>query len=215
MISSRMVPAMHKRTLLMRLVLLLLALPLLHGCIIVAAGGAAVGAAVHDRRGGDVMISDRRTQLGITDAINRDKQIVHNNFRVKVVVYNGTVLLCGQVANAEMKQRAQTIADTIEGAQRIENRIEITDDPDGFWRRRGDNALSVRVKTALLDITSMPGFDASRVNVTASNHVVYLMGVVSHEEADASTEIVRNVSGVDKVVKLFEYREPDGNDAKN
>jgi osmotically-inducible protein OsmY len=205
-----MVFAMHKR-----MVLLLLLLPMLHGCIIVAAGGAAVGAAVHDRRGGDVMISDRRTQLGITDAINRDKQIVYSNFRVKAVVYNGTVLLLGQVVSAEMKRRAQTIAESIEGTQRVENQIEITDDPDGFWRRRGDNALAVRVKTALLDITSMPGFDASRVNVTALNHVVYLMGVVSHEEADAATEIVRNVGGVDKVVKLFEYHEPDGNDGKN
>jgi len=119
------------------------------------------------------------------------------------------VLLVGQVESAATKQRAQTIAADIEGAQRVSNELEITTEPYGFWHRREDNAQAARIKTALLDITSMPGFDATRVNVTSANHVVYLMGIVSHEEADAATEIVRNVGGVDKVVKLFEYREPD------
>jgi len=188
----------------------LLMLPLLHGCVAMVAGGAAFGVA-HDRRGGDVVIGDRRTQLGITDLVNRDKQIVHGNYRVKAVVYDGVVLLVGQVESAALKQRAQAKAESIEGAQRVVNELEVTDAPYGFWHRRQDNVLSARVKTALLDITSMPGFDATRVNVTSADHVVYLMGIVSHEEADAATEIARNVGGVDKVVKLFEYREPDAN----
>ena len=191
-----------------RFVLILLALPLLHGCIAVLAGAVGAGV-VHDRRGGDVVVNDRRAQLGITDAINRDKAIVHSNFRVKVVVYNGTVLLCGQVESAAMKQRAGAKADEIQGAQRVVNELEVTTGAYGFWRRREDNALSARVKTALLDITSMSGFDATRVNVTSANHVVYLMGIVSHEEGDAAGDIVRNVGGVDRVVKLFDYREPD------
>ncbi len=191
------------------LAVLLLA-PFLHGCIAVIAGGAAVGAGVaHDRRGGDVVIDDKRTQLGILDAINRDKEIVHGNYRVKPVVYRGTVLLLGQVASEPLKQRAQAIAAGIEGAERVVNEVVVTDDPQGFWSRRTDNALSLRIKTALFDITSMPGFDTTRVNVTTSDHVVYLMGLVSHEEADAVTEIVRNVNGVARVVKLFDYREPD------
>jgi osmotically-inducible protein OsmY len=81
----------------------------------------------------------------------------------------------------------------------------VTDDAIGFWRRREDNAMSARVKTALLDITSMPGLDPTRVSVTTSNHIVYLMGFVTHEEADAVTELVRSLAGVDKVVKVFEY----------
>jgi len=189
--------------------LLLLCLPCLNGCLLVVAGGAAVGAGTaHDRRGGDVVIDDKRTQLAIINAINGDKEIIHANYRVKVVVYRGVVLLLGQVPTPALKQRASDIANGFEGVQRVINELEATDDPQGFWSRRNDNALTLRVKTALLDITSMPGFDATRVNVTTSNHVVYLMGVVDHEEADAVTEIARNVGGVEKVVKLFEYREP-------
>jgi len=64
---------------------------------------------------------------------------------------------------------------------------------------------SVAVKTALLDLTSLPDFDPTRVNVTTAHRVVYLMGKVSHEEDDAVTDIARDTSGVEKVVKVFEY----------
>ena len=65
--------------------------------------------------------------------------------------------------------------------------------------------MTARVKTALLDITSLNDFDPSRVNVTTVNSVVYLMGMVSREESDAVVDVARNVAGVSKVVKVFEY----------
>jgi osmotically-inducible protein OsmY len=189
-----------------KLFLLLLALPLLHGCFAVVAGGAVTGAnVVHDRRSFGRVLEDRNLQLSVLDKINRDKELVRDNNHVKVVVYDGVMLLCGQVRSAELKARVQSIAESFEGVTRLLNDIEVTDEPQGFWRRRQDNAQSARVKTALLDITSMPGFDPTRINVTAAHGVVYLMGLVTHEEDAAVTEIARNVSGVDKVVKAFEY----------
>lgn len=192
---------MHKRML-----FLLLALPLLHGCFAVVAGGAVAGAnVVHDRRSFGRVLEDRNLQLSVLDKINRDKAMVRDNNHVKVVVYDGIMLLCGQVRSAELRQHAQAVAESFEGIDRLVNDIEVTDEPQGFWRRRQDNAQSARVKTALLDITSMPGFDPTRINVTAAHGVVYLMGLVTHEEDDAATEIARNIGGVDKVVKVFEY----------
>jgi osmotically-inducible protein OsmY len=192
---------MHKKIL-----LLLLALPLLHGCFAVVAGGVAAGAnVVHDRRSFGRVLEDRNLQLSVLNKINRDKAMVSDNNHVKVVVYDGVMLLCGQVRSADLRQRAQAVAESFEGIERLVNDIEVTDEPQGFWRRRQDNAQSARVKTALLDITSMPGFDPTRINVTSAHGVVYLMGLVTHEEDEAATEIARNVSGVDKVVKVFEY----------
>jgi osmotically-inducible protein OsmY len=187
-----------------RILTLALALPVLHGCVAVIAGGAAADS-VHDRRGFRTVVEDRDIQLTALNLINREKDLVRDDNRVKIVVYNGTMLLCGQVRSAQLKQRAQSIADTVQGVSRLVNELEVTDEPQGFWRRRQDNVLSARVKTALLDITSMPGFDPTRINVTSAHHVVYLMGLVSREEADAVTDIARNVGGVDKVVKVFEY----------
>ncbi len=189
-----------------RVFLLLAALPFLHGCLLVVAGGAAVGAGVvHDRRDTSTVVGDRRIAFSASDAINRDRDFVANDNYVKSIVYNGVVLLCGQVRSEELKHRAQSKVEPLEGVQRVVNELEVTDDPQGFWRRREDNAMTARVKTALLDITSMPGFDPTRVNVTAVHGVVFLMGMVSHEEGDATVDVARNVSGVDKVVKVFEY----------
>jgi osmotically-inducible protein OsmY len=186
--------------------LLLLLVPLLHGCIAVLAGGVVAGANVaHDRRSVGRVLEDRNLQLSVLDKINHDKSLTSEDNHVKVVVYDGVMLLCGQVRSEELKQRAQAIGESFEGVGRLVNDIDVTDAPQGFWRRRQDNAQTARVKAALLDVTSIPGFDPTRVNITAAHGVVYLMGIVTHEEDEAVTQITRNVSGVDRVVKVFEY----------
>jgi len=63
------------------------------------------------------------------------------------------------------------------------------------------------VKTALLDIVDLPGFDPTRVNVTTVHRTVYLMGLVTREEAERVADIARNVAGVEKVVRVFEFQD--------
>ena len=189
-----------------RLLFLLAFAPLLHGCVAVVAGGAIAGAhAVHDRRSVGTVLSDRNIQLSAIDAIDRHRQLTRDDNNIKVVVYNGVMLLCGQVRSEELKQLAQSSAEGFDGVVRLVNQIEVTNQPEGFWRRRADEAITARVKTGLLDITSLPGFDPTRINVTTSHRVVYLMGLVRHAEADAATDVARNTQGVDQVVKLFDY----------
>jgi osmotically-inducible protein OsmY len=186
--------------------ILVLSAALLQGCVALVAGSVLVGAdAVHDRRPAGVVARDRNIQLTAFDAINRHKELVRDDNNVKVVVYNGVMLLAGQVRNARLKDLAQQTVADIEGVDRLVNEIEVTDEPQGFWRRRQDETITARVKTGLLNITSIPGFDPTRVNVTTSHHVVYLMGLVSHEEAGASGDVARDTSDVVKVVKVFEY----------
>lgn len=161
----------------------------------------------HEQRPAGTVIGDRNIQLTAFDAINRDKDLVHNDNNVKVVVYNGVMLLCGQVRSEELKRRAQSHVEVIEGVRRLVNDLQVTDEPEGFWLRREDNTTTARVKTALLDITSLPDFDPGRINVTTTHRVVYLMGAVTHEEADAVVGIARDVGGVDKVVEVFDYND--------
>jgi osmotically-inducible protein OsmY len=188
------------------LLLAAIALLLLPGCVAVLLGGAAVGAdTAHDRRPAKVVISDRNIQLTAFDAINRHAGLVRDDNSIKIVVYDGVMLLAGQVRSAALKQLAHASVAGIAGVRRLVDEIEVTDEPQGFWRRRQDNPLTARVKTGLLDITSMPGFDPTRVNVTTSHHVVYLMGMVSQEEGKAVADVARDVAGVEKVVTLFEY----------
>ena len=194
---------MHHRLARARL-LLLCALPLFGGCVAAVVGGAAVGAsAAHDRRDVGTYVNVKRLSLGVHDAFNKDKELALRN-NVRIVVYNGVILLAGETRSAELKARAERLVGGFEGTRRIVNEIAVQE-PEGFWSRRRDNTISLHVKTALLDLTSLDGFDPTRVNVTTAHRVVYLMGKVTREEDEAVTGIAREVSGVEKVVKVFEY----------
>ncbi len=187
-----------------RILFLLVVLPALGGCFAVIAGGAVAGAnAARDRRGAATVIEDRRIQIGALDSLNKDKQLVLKN-NVSVVVYDGVMLLVGEVRSEELKARAEERVSGFEGVRRLINELEVRE-PEGFWSRRRDDALTGQVKTALLDIVDLPGFDPTRVNVTSAHRVVYLMGKLSHEEAERVVEIARNVDGVERVVKVFDY----------
>jgi osmotically-inducible protein OsmY len=114
------------------------------------------------------------------------------------------MLLTGEVRTPELKQRAEQTVTGFEGVRRLVNEIDIMP-REGFWSGRNDNKISARVKLALTDITSLPGFDVTRVKVSTAHRTVYLMGLVTHEEDEIVTEIARNVPGVERVVKVFEY----------
>ena len=161
----------------------------------------------HEQRPTGTVVGDRNIQLTAFDTINRDKDLVHDDNNVKVVVYDGVMLLCGQVRSEELKRRAQAHVEVIEGVKRLVNDLEVTAEPEGFWGRRDDDATTARVKTALFDITSLPDFNPSRVNVTTSHDVVYLMGLVTREEGTAAAGVAREVGGVQKVVDVFEYKD--------
>ncbi|HUD43795.1 MAG TPA: BON domain-containing protein [Dokdonella sp.] len=185
---------------------LVLAAPALSGCAAVLVGGAAAGAgAAHDRRSTRTVFVDRNIQLSAYDDLNKDKELALRN-NVSIVVYNGVMLLVGEVRSEELRQRAERIVAGFDGVRRLVNEIEVRE-PEGFWSRRRDNTITAHVKTALLDLTSLPGFDPSRINVTTAHRTVYLMGLVDDEEDEAVSGITRNVAGVERVVKVFEYRD--------
>jgi osmotically-inducible protein OsmY len=65
--------------------------------------------------------------------------------------------------------------------------------------------ITAKVKTSFFSIKDVPDFDPTRTKVVTEDSVVYLMGLLRHNEADAISEAARQVGGVTKVVKLFEY----------
>jgi osmotically-inducible protein OsmY len=187
-----------------RLLLLLITLPLLASCVAAVVGGAAAGAgAAHDRRSFGRVVDDNAIQLGAYDNLNKDKELALEN-NVEIVVYNGVVLLVGEVRTAELKQRAEAKVREIEDVDRVVNELAIRTMP-GLGSATRDKWITGRAKLALLDIVDLPDFDPSRVNVTTQASAVYLMGLVNHEEAERVAEIVRDIPGVQRVVKVFEY----------
>jgi osmotically-inducible protein OsmY len=70
--------------------------------------------------------------------------------------------------------------------------------------RSSDTWLTTKVKTALFGV-ELENFDPTRVKVVSENGTVFLMGLLRHAEAAAVTERARQVTGVQRIVKLFEY----------
>ena len=68
-----------------------------------------------------------------------------------------------------------------------------------------DVYITSKVKIKLFDI-KLPDFDPTRVKVVTDQGIVYLMGILSRKEAAEVVQTVRYVSGVKRVVKIFEYR---------
>jgi osmotically-inducible protein OsmY len=185
-------------------VLTVLASALLSGCIAAVVGGTAAGVG-HDRRSWTTVIADRNIQASAYDNFNKDKELALKN-NVSIVVYNGIMLLAGEVRTAELKQRAEQRVSGYDGVRRLVNELEVRE-PEGFLSQRRDNSITAHVKTAMLDIVDMPGFDPTRINITTVHRTVYLMGLLTREEAERVVEIARNVSGVEKVVRVFEYQD--------
>lgn len=154
------------------------------------------------RRGFNRVFNDRNVQLTAQRALDNDPEL-SGRAHIGTSVYNGVLLLIGEASTEEVKQRAEADVTGYEGVQRIVNLIDVMP-LQSVGRTAVDASLTARVKTSLLHI-DMPGFDPGRVKVSTAHGKVYLMGLVSHKEADAVVNEARSVAGVSQVVQVFEY----------
>ncbi|MFZ1324887.1 MAG: BON domain-containing protein [Candidatus Contendobacter sp.] len=174
----------------------------LNGCVGLLLGGTALGVGVaHDRRTSGTVVDDQTVEVKLDGALN---QSLAPDNHVNITSYNGVVLLSGEVGSEEIKQQAEMIARSIEPPVReVHNELAVAP-PSDFSSRSNDTFLTTKVKTALITIHNIPGFDPTRVKVVTERGIVYLMGLVSPEEADAAANAASQVSGVSQVVTLFE-----------
>ena len=181
-----------------------LAATLLTGCIPLLVGGTAVGVGVaHDRRTTGTVVDDQTIELKLYDALNQ--QLPPGN-HINTTSYNGAVLLTGEVVSEAVRQQAEQIARNL-GEPRVRevyNELAVGP-PSSLSVQSNDALITSKVKTALLQITNIPGFDPSRVKVVTDRGVVHLMGLVKRQEADAAADKASQVGGVNQVVTLFEY----------
>jgi osmotically-inducible protein OsmY len=187
-----------------RLLLALIIVSQLTACAALVVGGvAATGMALHDRRSLGTVIDDNVLEVRVRDALYRHEQF-NDEVRIKVQSHNGWVLLAGEAVNEERVALAERAAGEIEGVRRLFNELAPIE-RGGPGLSTSDRWISTRVNGSLTRIRDLPGFDATRVKVTTARGIVYLMGLVSREEAEAVVAQARTVRGVERVVTLFEY----------
>ncbi len=183
------------------LALLLPVLVCLPGCIeLLVVGGATAAVAAHDRRTVGSLLDDKAIVVKATAAINSTdgpKEDVHIN----LTSVNGVVLLTGEAPTAESHDKVLAAVRTVAGVRRTVNEIRVAPLSTSANRAR-DTWLTSKAKTTLVGVK---GLDSSQVKVITENATVYLMGMVTKAEADSAATAVADVSGVERVVKLFEY----------
>jgi osmotically-inducible protein OsmY len=183
---------------------LILSSLLLSGCVpvVLVGGAAATATVVHDRRTAGSIVEDQAIELRVKNALRKDGEIADQT-HINVTSYNGIVLLSGEAPSQTLRTRAGKLARDSEQVRRVHNEIQIAA-PSSSMTRSSDTWLTTKVKTSLVGV-DIKGFDPSRVKVVTENGTVFLMGVIYHKEADAIVVKTQQVSGVQRIVKLFEY----------
>lgn len=184
-----------------KIVSTLLLLGILQGCTAVTVVAITAGASMAtDRRSIGNQIDDQTIQVNAYNRIAKNKAL-SDNTNLHLTSVNGSVLIIGQAPTTYLKDQAIKIISEIEGVVRVHNQIRIGS-ITSVTTRTNDIWLTSKVKTALFSDSSVNG---KNIKVITENGEVFLMGIVSKKEADAAVNITRNISGVNKVFKAFEY----------
>jgi osmotically-inducible protein OsmY len=175
----------------------------LSGCATAVVGGAATGAAVvYDRRTAPTVLEDQNIEIKAMKQLF-DNPEIRKQSNISITSYNHKVLLTGEADTRDISRDYANLVSRIPEVQKVYNEVIIG--PSGsMLDRSNDTYLTSKVKAALFG-TGIEGFNPTRVKVVTSQGTVYLMGLVTAQEAAAAAEKARFVTGVLKVVKLFDY----------
>lgn len=175
----------------------------LQGCVgAVAVGAVTATTAATDDRTFSQVIDDETLTLDINSSINKlDKNLLVDN-NVTIFTVNNKVLLIGQVVNTQVKQKIVDIAVGTESVDQVYDQLRIGE-PISFEQKSKDSWITTKVKTNLLKIDDVKPFN---LKVVTENAEVFLIGTISHEASEHVTEAARYVVGVNKVIKVFEYK---------
>jgi osmotically-inducible protein OsmY len=120
---------------------------------------------------------------------------------ISVTSFHGILLLTGQVSSADLIPIASARVKPLRNVRKLYNELTVAG-TTSLLSRTNDSWLTTKVKSALSTAESS---DKTRIKVVTENAVVYLMGLVTRSEADAAADTARQIQGVQKVVKIFEY----------
>ncbi|WP_394780171.1 BON domain-containing protein [Undibacterium sp.] len=175
------------------------ALVSLQGCVGVMVGGAVMGTlAATDRRTLGAQTEDKAIAVKGDTRLSR---ILGDSAHVNVNSFNRKVLLTGEVADEQAKATADREMRGIEGVASVANELQVAG-VSNYTSRSNDALITGKVKASLVDTKDLY---ASAFKVVTESNVVYLMGRVTQREGNLAGEVARGVSGVRKVVKVFDY----------
>jgi osmotically-inducible protein OsmY len=171
----------------------------LNACAPLLIGGAVVGGSMVaiDRRTSGAQVDDETIEF---KGMKRVSDTIGDRGSVSLTSYNRLVLITGAVPSEADKAAVGQAVERIENVRSVVNELGIGE-PNSFGGRSNDSILTSKIKASMLDAKDL---QSNAFKVVTERGIVYLMGRVTQREADRATEISRSVSGVRKVVRVFE-----------
>lgn len=155
------------------------------------------------RRSAGTVLDDQTLETQAIDVLfSRDEFDTADH--IKVEVHNATLLMAGETKSESNKALATELTSQLRGIDRVVNELEVMP-ASSAADRLSNSYMTSKVNSVLTAKNPVAGFDATRIKVLTARNNVYLMGTVTRAEGDAVTEVVRNVGGVARVVKVFDY----------
>ncbi|MDX1812163.1 MAG: BON domain-containing protein [Gammaproteobacteria bacterium] len=153
-----------------------------------------------DRRDTKVIVNDENIESKAANILYGDTTI-NKKIHVNITSYNGIVLVSGEVLSEDLQQKVIDMVRNIPDVRRVHNELVVAD-LTSFESRTGDTWITSKVKSQMMGNKQL---ESNFVKVVTENDTVYLMGMVTEKEAEIAAQIASNVSGVKRVVTLFEY----------
>ncbi|SDU22568.1 BON domain-containing protein [Halopseudomonas salegens] len=181
---------------------LLLGLTLISGCSTFLT--ATRDGPIEDNQGTRTLgsvVDDGLIETKVTVNVNKAHPDMQSEARIQVTSFNGIVLIVGQVPSADMKPLAEQAAANVQRVKVVHNELTVGERLS-ILARNQDSLITTNAKTRMLADSNVPG---RRIKVTTEAGIVYLLGLVTRAEADLAVESVKQVAGVQRIVKLFEY----------
>jgi osmotically-inducible protein OsmY len=171
----------------------------LAGCFpLVVAGAAGTAYSATDRRTVGAQADDKVIAVKVDNRISDE---FGDKVHVNVTSFNRKVLLTGEVPNEATRSRLEPIASGVENVTTVVNETEVSG-ISSYTSRSSDAVITTRIKAELVNSTDI---FANAFKVVTERGTVYLMGRVTKSEGDKASEIARSVSGVLRVVKVYDY----------
>ena len=162
--------------------------------------GSVIGTALvaSDRRTSGAQVDDEAIEIRGASAMREN---FGTNSRINITGYNRQVLLTGEVANDQQRLQAEQLVGKLPNVRSIVNELAVGP-ASSLSERSSDALITARVKAAMVDSEDV---FANVYKVVTERGTVYLMGRVTQREAQRATEVARGVSGVKRVVRVFEF----------
>lgn len=168
--------------------------------VIAGAGAAVVGSNVAGSSvDGKTNASDKSIQFKAISLL-KDYPALKGNSNVEPVVFNHIMLLLGQVPSEMLKTELANRMAKIPGVKVVYNQLTIGD-PVDIGDYLADSWITSKVVSSLVS----SGVNSLKFKVVTEKGVVYLLGVVTKAEGNQASSIAANVSGVKKVIEVYDY----------